>query len=540
MNNSLDPVDCGLYFKGVLYKQSTIFKMWQKCFCELQQTELYIRKSEDADILDYRVPIASNTHIELIENPNFFTLFVSNENNNPSQQKQKNQFLFKSSNEEDIFKWYIALKSASLNINSPYSLDSFNIISVIGRGYFGKVMLVQNKETKKYYALKSIHKARLIRTRQLGTAITELNVLKRSESCPFIVELKFAFQTATKFYLGLEFVPGGDILNAFSDLNNNQSVNSIDIDQVEDSSSISYIQSEDTNSSIEIKNNSTQNSFHRYCLEDSNIRLYIAEIAIALDFLHKNKIIYRDLKPENILIGADGHIKLTDFGSAKDFMLLPNRNITTSTTFCGTPEYIAPEMIKKEKYSYEIDWWALGIFTYEMYFDKTPFVGNTPRDIYKNILEKDLKFPKNANTAIIDFIKLLLEKDPKNRANFQKLKKHPFWENLNLAKVYKKQIPSKFVPVFDGGYNLKYFDSVFTNEIPLDSSAQPVIGITSFIPGFDFCQKVVEESSDYSSDSKVNQNENNAAEITNENIKLMDETDNCIESLPPPSSFDDC
>lgn len=520
MNNSTDPVSCGIYFKGILYKQSSIFKMWQKCFCELQLNELYIRKSEDADILDHRIPITSQTCIELVENQNFFTIFVSNIHNDSHQKSQKNEFLFKCTNEEDAMKWYISLKSASLNITSPYSLDSFNILSVIGRGYYGKVMLVQDKQTKQLFALKSIHKARLIRSKQISTAITELNVLKRLNGCPFIVGLKFAFQTATKFYIGLEFVPGGDILNIFSDSNADQSSSSssINLKQIEDNTNFYLSQSQESNLPVNSKqafNSSSQSSYHRYALEDLNIRLYIAEIAFAIDFLHKNQIIYRDLKPENILIGIDGHLKLTDFGSSKDFSLSTNHNSCTASTFCGTPEYIAPEIIKREKYSFEIDWWALGIFAYEMYFDQTPFVGSTNRDIYKNILEKEPKFPESIDPDIKDFIKMLLQKDPKNRANFQKLKDHPFWKDLDLEKVYNKQIPSKFVPIFEDGNNVKYFDSVFTNETPLDSSAQPVIGTTSFIPGFEYNDRSY-ESSDYS-DSKFN---HKSDESTQENIEV--------------------
>lgn len=496
MKHSTESVSCGIYYKGILHKQSSIFKMWQKCFCELQLNELYIRKSEDAEILDHRVPITSKTLIELNENQNFFTIFVSNENHSKSQ---KGEFLFKCTSEEDAMKWYVALKSASLNITSHYSLESFKILSVIGRGYYGKVMLVQDKTTNQLFALKTLHKARLIRSKQIGTAITELNILKRIEGCPFIVGLKFAFQTATKFYIGLEFVQGGDILNIFTDMSQSSSSSNINLNQINENTAFSLSQSNGTDLSLK----PSQSSYNKYILEDQNIRLYVAEIAFAIDFLHENKIIYRDLKPENILIGIDGHLKLTDFGSSKDFTLAPNHNIFNASTFCGTPEYIAPEMIKKEKYSFEIDWWALGIFAYELYFDQTPFVGNTNKDTYKNILEMEPKFPENIDPDIKDFIKLLLQKDPKNRADFQKLKDHPFWKDLDLEKVYNKQVPSKFIPIFEDGNNLKYFDSVFTNETPLDSSAQPVIGTTSFIPGFEYCDRSY-ESSEYSSDPKIN------------------------------------
>ncbi|OHT06549.1 RAC family serine/threonine-protein kinase like protein [Tritrichomonas foetus] len=418
--------NCGLYWKGTLYRQSSFLKVWQKCFCELQLTEFYIRKSEGSFKIDNRIPLTSETQIDLIENPKFMAIQITAENQPP--------LLLKGTNEEEVSRWVVALKSATYH-NSSLSIDNFDILSVIGRGFYGKVMLVKKKGTEEIYALKTVHKVRLLKAKKLEVVISEFNILKKVSN-PFIVELKFAFQSATKFYLGLEFVPGGDILGILSSHNH---------------------------------------------FSDFDIRLYISELAIALDVLHKFGIVYRDLKPENVLIAADGHIKLTDFGLSKDIS-----ETNTTSTFCGTPEYVAPEMVKKEQYSYSLDWWCLGIFTYEMYFNKTPFFDRTNGAIYQKILENDPEFPEDADPDTVDFISKLLTKDPKMRPNLEQLKDHPFWKNFPIEKVMTKQIAPQYKPHIESPTDIKYFDKKFTTESPMDSIATPIIGGKSMVPSFEY------------------------------------------------------
>lgn len=444
-----NPISCGLYWKGYLYKQSPIFKFWHKYFCELQQTELYLRKSEDSSVLDDRIPITSETRIEIIEDTKHFAISICND---------KNPTILRGSNEDDILRWYISLKSASLNLNSPLTTDSFDMISVIGRGTYGKVMLVQNKQSKELFALKTIHKAQLLKSRKLSIALSELSILKQSVECPFIVDLKFAFQSATKFYIGLEFVPGGDLHNVIY--------------------------------GPEVTNKHSNQDLKKVILDDSTIRLFVAELAIAIDYLHRNGIIYRDLKPENVLIGSDGHLKLTDFGSSKE---IPD---SKTSTLCGTPEYLAPEMINKNSYSHSIDWWALGILTYELYYNDTPFYDETPQKIYSNILSKNPEFPNGTDPDVKDFIMQLLNKNPGERADFQQLKNHPFWKDFDMEKVKEKQYQSGLIPELDESNWVKYFDRIFTNETALDSIAQPVIGASTTIPGFEY--NAMSSESEYS------------------------------------------
>ena len=332
-------------------------------------------------------------------------------------------------------KWAIALKSATL-YNCDLGIDSFNIIKVLGRGFYGKVMLVSKKDTGELFALKSVHKSRLIKSKKINIPITELKICKNIKH-PFIVGLHFAFQSATKFYIGLEYIPGGDLMNLLT----------------------------------------RKNEF----LQPDSIKLYIAEIALAINHLHSNGIIYRDLKPENILISADGNLKLTDFGLSKDVSLCNDQ----TSTLCGTLEYLAPEILKKEKYSFEVDWWALGVITYELFYKITPFYHRNKENIIQSILNSPPKFSPTTDISVIDFISSLLTKDPKKRGNLETLKYHKFWGNLDLNKVLNKEYQPLFIPCLKSPIDVKYFDPSFTRESPSDSPATPIIGSKSLFSDFD-------------------------------------------------------
>ena len=178
--------------------------------------------------------------------------------------------IFECENNDLMMRWVLALRGCTF-VNPDISMAQFNILAVLGRGYYGKVMLCENKTTKEIYAIKTIHKSRLIQSNKVHTVIAERNILTKAQH-PFIVSLKFAFQTPSKFYLGLEYAPGGELY------------------------------------------------FHlqrRGTFPKKDVCLYMAEIALALDYLHKNNILYRDIKPENILLDEKGHIKITDFGLSK-------------------------------------------------------------------------------------------------------------------------------------------------------------------------------------------------------------------------------
>lgn len=409
---------------GWLKKKSGL--MWKKVYCELHQTELYVRKNDHAQKINTRIPISANTDIKLNEDKKK-SISVSNEGSKT--------YYFRCSDEDEIVKWFLELRSATFH-NALLSMDDFDILSVLGRGYFGKVMLVKKKKTQDLFAIKTVHKMRLVQSKKVHTMLAERNIMRKIKH-PFIVDLLFAFQSATKFYLGLEYIPGGELFQ----LIRKQAV-----------------------------------------LPLPQVRQYIAEVGLALDHLHKVGIVYRDLKPENILINTDGHLKLTDFGLAKDI------GNETTRTFCGTADFLAPEIIEKHAYSFTVDWWALGILTYELLFGRCPFYDENRTKMFSKISLSEPVFPPNADPNVVDFIKKLLTKSPQTRPTFEDLIDHPFWEGLKMDDVMAKSITPVYIPEITDPSKPIYFDEEFTNENAIDSIATPAVGDKNVFRNFSFVE----------------------------------------------------
>ena len=413
---------------GTLKRKSFFFGIYQTVFCVLNNTTLEIRKNQSATKIEKRISIKPTTQIRVFENEKVPRFMIINDGESDA--------CFACESPDEAMTWVVALRSATFQDSEKLSMDSFEIVSVIGRGFYGKVMLCKMKKDGNFYAIKSIHKSKLITTQNVHTVFNERNIMVKAKH-PFIVELFYAFQTSVKFYLVMEYAPGGELFR-------------------------------------HIRN--------RIKLDLSQIRLYIAEIALALDYLHSIGVVYRDLKTENILLSADGHIKLADFGMSKDLSV-----IEVTTTFCGTLDYIAPEIIRRESYSYPIDWWALGILTYELMFGYTPFLvdtGNNRAKICQAITSDDPKFPKNVDKDAIDFISKLLIKEPKKRATFKSLKKHPFWKGLNFQDVLNKKYQPAFIPETSGNEPIN-FAQEFTEEPAADSISSFGTSHDTF-PGFSY------------------------------------------------------
>lgn len=332
--------------------------------------------------------------------------------------------------------WAAALINLTVQTSS-LTMKDFDILTVLGRGFYGKVMLCQRKDTKEIFAIKTIHKNRLIKSNKVHTIFTERNVLLKAKH-PFIVNICFTFQTETKVYFGLEYASGGELFFQLQ---------------------------------------------RRSVLPLRDVRLYIAELCLAVDYLHSLGIIYRDLKPENVLLSADGHVKLTDFGLAKNIDL----DQPTTATFCGTSEYLAPEIIARKPYGPKIDWWAIGVLTYELLYGQTPFYSNNKARMFQAIRADKPRFPKTASPATISFIASLLEKDPDQRADFSQLKDHPFFCPLNFDDVIAMKVKPYYIPPADTNLQrAPNFDSEFTAEVPTDSMATPTpLGGNQF-EGFSF------------------------------------------------------
>ena len=313
------------------------------------------------------------------------------------------------------------------NIKITYT--DFQPLKLLGTGSFGRVLLVRFLKNNKLYAMKILSKTQIKLKRQQEHTKTERDLMVKV-NCPFVVNIKFAFQDESKLYIVSDFMQGGDMF------------------------------------------------FHLHSqkkkVSEKTAKFYIIELILGLEFLHKNNVIYRDLKPENILMDTDGHLKISDFGLSK-ILEYPEEK---AYTLCGTPQYIAPEIIKNKGYDKSIDWWALGCFLYEMLTGCLPFRIPKGNRIDPKIYEERLRFPPNTNQTAINLVNQLLNPNPKKRLGFgesdaKKIKQHPFFKDIDWEKYWKKEIQPPFIPQLDSELDLKYFDKMFTDE--LITSNRPTI-----------------------------------------------------------------
>ena len=301
--------------------------------------------------------------------------------------------------------------------------NDFIPIKLLGRGSFGQVILARLKINNKLYAMKILDKSLLkVKKQELHTK-AERDLMVKIH-CPFIVNIKSAFQDEKYLYIVSDFMQGGDMYY----------------------------------------------HLHQARKFDFNLtQFYISEIILALEYLHKNNMVYRDLKPENILLDAKGHIKLTDFGLSK----MLNSSKDKAFTVCGTLQYLAPEMFTNQGYDKNVDWWALGCLIYEMLTGKLPFPIKRGMSLNNEIYKSKIQYPRFLDQDARDLISQLLEVDPKKRlgsgkGGVEKIKKHPFFEEINWKDFWDKKIIPPFKPDLEDELDLKYFDSQFTDE-PLES-----------------------------------------------------------------------
>lgn len=302
------------------------------------------------------------------------------------------------------------------------SIDDFDLLKVIGKGSFGKVMQVRKKDTQKIYALKAIRKSYIVSKSEVTHTLAERTVLARVD-CPFIVPLKFSFQSPEKLYLVLACINGGELFY--------------------------HLQKEG-----------------RFDL--SRARFYTAELLCALETLHNLDVIYRDLKPENILLDYQGHIALCDFGLCK----LNMKDDDKTDTFCGTPEYLAPELLLGQGYTKVVDWWTLGVLLYEMLTGLPPYYDEVVPTMYKKILQEPLRFPEGFDKDAKNLLVGLLSRDPGQRLGCngaEEIKSHPFFSQLSWKRLVMKGYIPPYKPPVNGSTDTSNFDQEFTNEKPVDS-----------------------------------------------------------------------
>ncbi|UJR28271.1 hypothetical protein I4U23_009521 [Adineta vaga] len=340
----------------------------------------------------------------------------------------------------------------SSSVPPTITLQDFELLKVIGRGSYAKVFLAEyrprhlrhisnnnNNQPPRLYAMKVIKKSIVNDDEDIDWIQCEKNVFEKATNHPFLVGLHSCFQTPSRLFFVIEFVTGGDLMYHMQ---------------------------------------------RQRKLPESSARFYAAEITVALHFLHEHGVIYRDLKLDNVLLDADGHIKLTDYGMCKEG--LDFKRDERTSTFCGTPNYLAPEMLRNHDYNFSVDWWALGVLMFEMMAGRSPFeiVGsaenpdlNTEDRLFQVILEQPIRIPRSLTVKAKNVLEGFLNKDSRNRlgcrydpilgcqAGFQDICLHPFfYPAIDWQRLESRQIVPPYKPMLTEDKDLSHFDPQFTNE----------------------------------------------------------------------------
>eukprot|EP00076_Gallus_gallus_P039284 XP_025004822.1 ribosomal protein S6 kinase alpha-2 isoform X1 [Gallus gallus] len=308
--------------------------------------------------------------------------------------------------------------------------SQFELLKVLGQGSYGKVFLVRKikgSDAGQLYAMKVLKKATL-KVRDRVRSKMERDILAEVNH-PFIVKLHYAFQTEGKLYLILDFLRGGDLFTRLS---------------------------------------------KEVMFTEEDVKFYLAELALALDHLHGLGIIYRDLKPENILLDEEGHIKITDFGLSKEAIDHDKR----AYSFCGTIEYMAPEVVNRRGHTQSADWWSFGVLMFEMLTGSLPFQGKDRKETMALILKAKLGMPQFLSIEAQSLLRALFKRNPSNRlgAGFdgvEEIKRHPFFITIDWNKLYRKEIKPPFKPAVGRPEDTFHFDPEFTSRTPTDSPGVP-------------------------------------------------------------------
>ncbi|XP_023087640.1 protein kinase C eta type isoform X2 [Piliocolobus tephrosceles] len=328
-----------------------------------------------------------------------------------------------------------------VNSSSRLGIDNFEFIRVLGKGSFGKVMLARIKETGDLYAVKVLKKDVILQDDDVECTMTEKRILSLARNHPFLTQLFCCFQTPDRLFFVMEFVNGGDLMF--------------------------HIQKS-----------------RRF--DEARARFYAAEIISALMFLHDKGIIYRDLKLDNVLLDHEGHCKLADFGMCKEGIC----NGVTTATFCGTPDYIAPEILQEMLYGPAVDWWAMGVLLYEMLCGHAPFEAENEDDLFEAILNDEVVYPTWLHEDATGILKSFMTKNPTMRLGSltqggeHAILRHPFFKEIDWAQLNHRQLEPPFRPRIKSREDVSNFDPDFIKEepvlTPIDEGHLPMINQDEF------------------------------------------------------------
>lgn len=297
-------------------------------------------------------------------------------------------------------------------------LENFTFQKVLGKGSFGKVLLAELKGKDKYFAIKCLKKDVVLIDDDVECTMVEKRVLALAWENPFLTHLICTFQTKDHLFFVMEFLNGGDLMFHIQD----------------------------------------KGRFELY-----RATFYAAEIICGLQFLHSKGIIYRDLKLDNVMLDKDGHIKIADFGMCKENIFGENR----ASTFCGTPDYIAPEILQGLKYSFSVDWWSFGVLLYEMLIGQSPFHGDDEDELFESIRVDTPHYPRWITKESKDIMEKLFERDPARRLGVTgNIRLHPFFKTINWTLLEQRKVEPPFKPKVKSPSDYSNFDAEFLNEKP--------------------------------------------------------------------------
>ncbi|XP_052789265.1 serine/threonine-protein kinase N2-like isoform X2 [Mya arenaria] len=305
--------------------------------------------------------------------------------------------------------------------NQAVKMSEFRPISVLGRGHFGKVILSEYKSTGEYFALKALKKGEIIARDEVESLMSEKRIFEVINAMrhPYLVNLFACFQTQEHVIFVMEYACGGDLMM----------------------------------------------HIHNDVFSEPRTVFYAGCVVLGLQYLHEHNIVYRDLKLDNLLLDTEGYLKIADFGLCKEGMGFGDR----TSTFCGTPEFLAPEVLTEPSYTRAVDWWGLGVLIFEMLVGESPFPGDDEEEVFDSIVNEEVKYPRFLSTEAIAIMRRLLRRNPDRRLgsserDAEDVKKQAFFRNLDWNELLMRRVKPPFVPTVTHPEDVSNFDTEFTQE----------------------------------------------------------------------------